>query len=587
MAPPVYGNVAARPIHIVRQSVTADSPRPAHRVRHNQVVDGNAGDTNTQIAYSNPLYNTSDYGVGSNTAAQPSNGLHTDEGYLTVQGTEKEKKNSYSQFENGNGSHKANGTSTGTYAHLQGFTSSSHRPSGCLEGKNEDFGSSRNQCTKLISLFHFLVSILALILAIVALVLSMQGNECHCQQTSAPSPEVSESTATNPEQASSLLRRVGALELNASHLLWDLNKTSTRLDNEISGLVDRMTETYSEGSDNMTQMYNDIQYLEARVDQLDVENINLQQNISNVSAIVQSLSALNTQLQDNVTRIAADVASIDYRNEILGLNVTALAADLTQLGLFSDRLQDNVTSIFVNVNRLDDYANVSQVFNSFVTNLEASTCEHGIENISAVGSVGCAAAAVAIPPGTIAFFSGTTPPHGHLLCDGSQLLEIEYPDLFVAIGRTYGGESGNGTFRLPDLTTGNRYVRAAGEGLSVGATQDDATALNGLTVAVVQYASSYTVSRVLRRADVESGARRRWTKVTAMASPILDTGMASMTLATTTTTAISMCCWRSMVLTRPLTTTPLVAGSPTSGIRRPSSREPPALRSGTRTRAFE
>ncbi len=68
-----------------------------------------------------------------------------------------------------------------------------------------------------------------------------------------------------------------------------------------------------------------------------------------------------------------------------------------------------------------------------------------------------------IPPGMIVPFSGKKEkvPDGWLLCDGSVVSSQEYPDLFKAIGTSWGGgytrdlqsseTKGNGDFNLPDL----------------------------------------------------------------------------------------------------------------------------------------
>jgi microcystin-dependent protein len=56
-----------------------------------------------------------------------------------------------------------------------------------------------------------------------------------------------------------------------------------------------------------------------------------------------------------------------------------------------------------------------------------------------------------LPPGTITAFGGPTPPPGWLPADGSEVSRTQYPDLFVAIGTTYGAGNGTTTFNLPDL----------------------------------------------------------------------------------------------------------------------------------------
>jgi len=50
--------------------------------------------------------------------------------------------------------------------------------------------------------------------------------------------------------------------------------------------------------------------------------------------------------------------------------------------------------------------------------------------------------------------SSNTPPVGFLFCDGSAVSRTMYPDLFAAIGTTYGSGDGSTTFNLPDLTNG-------------------------------------------------------------------------------------------------------------------------------------
>jgi microcystin-dependent protein len=54
-----------------------------------------------------------------------------------------------------------------------------------------------------------------------------------------------------------------------------------------------------------------------------------------------------------------------------------------------------------------------------------------------------------VPVGTIIDFGGSNPPTGYLTCDGSVVLTSLYPDLFAAIGYTWGGSLSS--FNLPDL----------------------------------------------------------------------------------------------------------------------------------------
>lgn len=54
-----------------------------------------------------------------------------------------------------------------------------------------------------------------------------------------------------------------------------------------------------------------------------------------------------------------------------------------------------------------------------------------------------------MPSGGIIPFAGSSAPSGFLLCDGSSVAVSQFPDLFAAIGYTYGG--GGANFNVPDL----------------------------------------------------------------------------------------------------------------------------------------
>ena len=76
--------------------------------------------------------------------------------------------------------------------------------------------------------------------------------------------------------------------------------------------------------------------------------------------------------------------------------------------------------------------------------------------------------------GIIHQYAGTTAPDGYILCDGSYYRTDEYPELFNAIGFTY-GESGSGVnlmFAVPNLAT--RVPIGVGGGYSLGSTGGEA-----------------------------------------------------------------------------------------------------------------
>ena len=55
------------------------------------------------------------------------------------------------------------------------------------------------------------------------------------------------------------------------------------------------------------------------------------------------------------------------------------------------------------------------------------------------------------PVGSIEYFAMATPPAGYLKADGAEVGRETYPDLFAAIGTTFGEGDGETTFNLPDL----------------------------------------------------------------------------------------------------------------------------------------
>jgi len=91
--------------------------------------------------------------------------------------------------------------------------------------------------------------------------------------------------------------------------------------------------------------------------------------------------------------------------------------------------------------------------------------------ICANGGADCVggAASSAVPAGSIMMYGGSSAPSGWLLADGASYSTATYPDLFAAIGYTYGG-SGS-TFNVPDLRQRFPLGKAAsGTGSTLGGT---------------------------------------------------------------------------------------------------------------------
>ena len=77
------------------------------------------------------------------------------------------------------------------------------------------------------------------------------------------------------------------------------------------------------------------------------------------------------------------------------------------------------------------------------------------------------------PAGTIISFAGDTVPDGYLLCDGSELSQTTYADLFANIGSTWDTTAGvasptAGNFRLPPSDIGGLGLYMRGTGATNG-----------------------------------------------------------------------------------------------------------------------
>lgn len=77
------------------------------------------------------------------------------------------------------------------------------------------------------------------------------------------------------------------------------------------------------------------------------------------------------------------------------------------------------------------------------------------------------------PVGAVFFFAKPTPPEHALACDGAAVSRAAYPELFGAIGTTFGAGDGSTTFNLPDLR--GKFVRGTGgNAAALGVAQGDA-----------------------------------------------------------------------------------------------------------------
>ena len=125
----------------------------------------------------------------------------------------------------------------------------------------------------------------------------------------------------------------------------------------------------------------------------------------------------------------------DYLNDLLGDDSTdkeaarqALGIDLTEL---ANRIEAKADQQAIEV-AIQGKADKSDV-ESKIQELEEAIAKRGT------------------PIGSIEYFAMAVPPAGYLKADGAAVGRETYPDLFDAIGTTFGEGDGQTTFNLPDL----------------------------------------------------------------------------------------------------------------------------------------
>lgn len=120
------------------------------------------------------------------------------------------------------------------------------------------------------------------------------------------------------------------------------------------------------------------------------------------------------------------------------------------------------------------YTNTSSIVAN--SNISASTLRGILDDLDDATYAVESANVLAMPPGSITAFAGSTEPVGWLFCYGQQISRASYAALFAVIGTTYGVGDGSTTFNLPDLrgripltkdnmggTSANRVTAAAAD----------------------------------------------------------------------------------------------------------------------------
>lgn len=175
----------------------------------------------------------------------------------------------------------------------------------------------------------------------------------------------------------------------------------------------------------------------------------------------------------------------DYLNELLGEDSADKEAARQALGIDLKVLSDKIEA------KADQETLEESIKNKVDQTLFESKTDELAQEIAKRGA----------PVGTIEFFAMATPPAGYLRADGAEVGRETYPQLFAAIGTTFGAGNGETTFNLPDLVgrfaqgsmTPGQKIEAGLPGFSgtFGIGKYEATSPTG---AFYKYASSGSVN---------------------------------------------------------------------------------------------
>jgi microcystin-dependent protein len=133
---------------------------------------------------------------------------------------------------------------------------------------------------------------------------------------------------------------------------------------------------------------------------------------------------------------------------------------------------------------------------NYTLTLPAIPANTSVVTINNSGIMGTQNANALVPTGTVLMYSVSSAPSGYLNCDGSSYSTSVYANLFAVIGYTFGGSGSS--FNVPNyLGLFPRSIGTQGSytGPSIGSTQAQSTAVNGLTAAVSPNPHAHTATQ--------------------------------------------------------------------------------------------
>jgi microcystin-dependent protein len=155
------------------------------------------------------------------------------------------------------------------------------------------------------------------------------------------------------------------------------------------------------------------------------------------------------------------------------INITNGSSLIVSNGASASHLTPSkLTSSIVETDSLN--ALVATITEAVITKMKTTTLVQNLNAEYLAGTKGDYVISHLMPPGTVLYYTSTTPPNGFLIADGSDYLKTDYPDLAVVLGTTFGTHANPLRFILPNLL--GEFIRC----LDMGAGKDIGRQLNNI-----------------------------------------------------------------------------------------------------------
>jgi microcystin-dependent protein/prefoldin subunit 5 len=185
-------------------------------------------------------------------------------------------------------------------------------------------------------------------------------------------------------------------------------------------------------------------------------------DVESLSSDVEALDTTVSDLSNTVDTLGTDLDSTNEALAALEDQVTTLDEETTTaletLSESLETLSDDVESLDTQMEEVVELLNDQ---NDALTLLEDTVSAQGDAITDLEDAVASLEEQNTASAGTVVGLMSEAVPDGYLACDGSSLLQADYPDLYAVIGEQFGSDDSL-SFNLPDLR--GEFLRGTDDG---------------------------------------------------------------------------------------------------------------------------